>query len=39
MKMKADLGTDFFITQLCFDSCAVVSLFERLAKAVCTRPS
>jgi methylenetetrahydrofolate reductase (NADPH) len=30
MKIKAGLGVDLFITQLCFDSCAVVDLYERL---------
>jgi methylenetetrahydrofolate reductase (NADPH) len=32
MKMKAALGVDLFITQLCFDTCAVVALYERLYK-------
>lgn len=32
MKLKASLGTDFFVTQLCFNTCAVVELFERLDK-------
>ena len=33
MKLKASLGADFFITQLCFDTCAVVDLYEKLDKA------
>ncbi len=33
MKLKAELGVDFFITQLCFDTCAVVNLYEQLYKA------
>jgi methylenetetrahydrofolate reductase (NADPH) len=38
MKMKAALGVDFFITQLCFDTCAVVEFYERLYKASVTAP-
>jgi len=33
MKLKAELGVDFFITQLCFDNCAVVEFYERCDKA------
>ncbi len=33
MKLKASLGADFFITQLCFDTCAIVDFYERLDKA------
>ncbi len=32
MKLKASLGVDFFITQLCFDTCAIVDLYEKLSK-------
>jgi methylenetetrahydrofolate reductase (NADPH) len=32
MKLKAQLGVDLFITQLCFDTGAVINLYERLYK-------
>lgn len=33
MQLKAELGADFFITQLCFDTHAIIGLYERLYKA------
>lgn len=38
MKLKAELGTDFFITQLCFDTYAVINLYEKLYKAGINAP-
>ena len=32
VKMKAELGVDFFITQLCFDTCAIVGFYDQLYK-------
>jgi methylenetetrahydrofolate reductase (NADPH) len=33
MKLKAELGADFFITQLCFDRHAITVFYERVEKA------
>lgn len=33
MRLKEEAGTDFFITQLCFDKYAIVRFFEKLYKA------
>ncbi|MGE5494553.1 MAG: methylenetetrahydrofolate reductase [Burkholderiales bacterium] len=33
MKLKAELGADFFITQLCFDSRAIIAFYENVEKA------
>ncbi len=33
LKLKADLGADFFVTQLCFDKNALVDFHERVYKA------
>ena len=38
MKMKAELGADFFITQLCFDTPAIIKFFEQLGKKRCYVP-
>jgi len=38
MKMKADAGADFFITQLCFDTNAIIRFFEQLGKTRCYVP-
>lgn len=38
MKMKADVGADFFITQLCFDTTAIIRFFEQLGKTRCYVP-
>lgn len=38
MKMKADLGADFFVTQLCFDKNALLDFHERAYKAGITAP-
>jgi|AGTN01.2.fsa_nt_gi 5,10-methylenetetrahydrofolate reductase len=33
MRIKAETGADFFVTQLCFDRHAIVDFFEQVAKA------
>ncbi len=33
MKLKAELGADFFITQLCFDRRAIITFYENVEKA------
>lgn len=38
LKLKADLGADFFITQLCFDKNALIAFFEKAYKAGITVP-
>ncbi len=38
MKMKADLGADFFVTQLCFDKNALLDFHEKAYKAGVTAP-
>ena len=38
MKMKADLGADFFVTQLCFDKKALLDFHEKAYKAGVTAP-
>ena len=38
MKLKAQLGVDLFITQLCFDTGAVINLYERLYKEAIKTP-
>ncbi len=38
MKKKADAGADFFVTQLCFDRCAIIDFFDRTARAGITAP-
>jgi methylenetetrahydrofolate reductase (NADPH) len=38
MKMKEDLGADFFITQLCFDSHAILDFYGNAEKESITAP-
>ena len=38
MKLKAELGADFFITQLCFDTSAIIRFYEQLGKKRCYVP-
>ncbi len=38
LKLKADLGTDFFVTQLCFDTSALLNFHEKAYKAGITAP-
>jgi methylenetetrahydrofolate reductase (NADPH) len=38
MKLKADLGADFFVTQLCFDKNALLDFHEKAYKAGITTP-
>ncbi len=38
LKQKADVGADFFVTQLCFDKNALVDFFEKVYKAGITPP-
>lgn len=38
MKLKAELGVDFFITQLCFDRNAIIGFYENVRKAGITAP-
>ncbi len=38
LKLKADLGADFFITQLCFDKNALVDFHEKAYKSGITAP-
>jgi methylenetetrahydrofolate reductase (NADPH) len=33
MRLKEETGADFFITQLCFDRCAIADFFEQVYKA------
>jgi methylenetetrahydrofolate reductase (NADPH) len=33
MKLKADAGADFFITQLCFDRHAIINFYDNVTKA------
>ena len=38
LKLKADLGADFFVTQLCFDTGALLNFHEKAYKAGITAP-
>jgi methylenetetrahydrofolate reductase (NADPH) len=38
LKLKADLGADFFVTQLCFDKNALVDFYEKVYKAGINAP-
>lgn len=38
MKLKADLGADFFVTQLCFDASALLDFHEKAYKAGIAAP-
>lgn len=38
MKLKADLGADFFVTQLCFDKNALLDFHEKVCQAGITAP-
>ena len=38
LKMKAELGADFFVTQLCFDKYAIACFYEKLAAAGISAP-
>ncbi len=38
LKLKADLGADFFVTQLCFDTSALLKFHEKAYKAGITAP-
>lgn len=38
LRLKADAGADFFITQLCFDKYAITSFFEQMEKAGINKP-